>query len=182
MTTLGLTHTASAVLALASGAAVLLTAKGTTRHRMLGWTYVGSMVVLDLTALFIFRLFGGFGPFHAFAVVSVVTVAAGAIAARRARRHRRQRDAVARSRAVEQHFAWMTWSYVGLAAATVSEIATRVPALRPRPGQGVAFAVTVAIATVLVVAAGARLIRRHRLSVLAPYRPRPEPDRIARAG
>jgi hypothetical protein len=66
----------------------------------------------------------------------------------------------------------MTWSYVGLAAAAVSETATRVPALRPRPGQGMmVFGITVAVATLLVVVAGARLIRRRRSALLAPYRP-----------
>lgn len=64
----------------------------------------------------------------------------------------------------------MTWSYGGLAAAAVSEIATRMPALRPRPGEGVAFGLTVAVATILVVAVGARLIRRRRSALLAPHR------------
>ena len=170
MNLIGLTHTATALAALASGAAVLLARKGTTRHRQLGWLYAASMLALNVTALFIFRLFGGIGPFHVAAVASLVTVVFGTIAAVRARRFRLARDGVARARAVELHYAWMTWSYVGLLAAAVSEIATRVPALRPGPGQGLAFGLTVVVATLLVVGAGARLIRGRRAALLAPYR------------
>jgi len=178
---LGWTHTATALAALGSGAAVLLVRKGTTRHRQLGWTYVASMLALNVTALFIFRLFGGIGPFHVAAVASLVGIVLGTTAAIRSRAHRLRRDAVARTRAIERHYAWMTWSYVGLVAAAMSEVATRVPAFRPRPGQGIAFALTVAVATIVVVAIGARLIRSRRAALLAPYRARPETLPLSRA-
>lgn len=181
MTLLGWTHTVAALTALAAGAAVLLSAKGTTRHRQLGWLYAASMLLLNASALFIFRLLGRVGPFHAAAVVSLVTVLFGVAAARRARRHRRAKHSVERARALKYHYAWMTWSYVGLLAAAVSEVATRVPALRPRPGQGLAFGVTVAAATLMVVAVGARLIRRRRAALLAPYQPRAERAPLVRA-
>jgi uncharacterized membrane protein len=170
MLSLGWTHAAAALAALVAGAAVLLTRKGTRRHRQLGWAYVVSMLLLNVTALLIYRLFGRFGPFHVGAVFSLVTVVAGTVAALGARRARARRDAVGRARALERHLQWMTWSYVGLAAAAVSEIATRIPALRPRPEQGLAFGVTVAVATLLVVAIGAQRIRRRRPALLAPYR------------
>jgi uncharacterized membrane protein len=171
MISLGLTHTIAATTALVAGAAVLMARKGTRRHRQLGWAYVASMLLLNATALMIYRLFGRFGPFHVGAVFSFATVVAGTVAALGARRARARGDAVGRARALERHYQWMTWSYVGLAAAAVSEIATRVPALRPRPGQGMAFGITVAVATLLVVGVGARLIRRRRSTLLAPYRP-----------
>lgn len=171
MISIGWIHTIAALTALVSGAAVLLIRKGTRRHRQLGWVYVVSMLLLNGTALLIYRLFGRFGPFHVGAVFSLVTVVAGTAAAVGARRARARRNAVDRARALERHYQWMTWSYVGLAAAAVSETATRMPALRPRPGQGMAFGVTVAVATLLVVAVGAQLIRRSRPSLLAPYRP-----------
>lgn len=172
MPPLGWTHTAAALAALVAGAAVLLTRKGTRRHRQLGWAYVVSMLLLNATALLIFRLFGRFGPFHAGAIFSLVTVVAGTVAALGARRARGRHDGVARARALERHYQWMTWSYVGLAAAAVSEVATRHPALRPRPGHGLVFGVTVALATLLVVALGAQLIRGRRSALLAPYRPK----------
>ena len=171
MISLGWTHIVAATTALVAGAAVLLTRKGTRRHRQLGWAYVVSMLLLNGTALLIYRLFGRFGPFHVGAVFSLVTVVAGTAVAFGARRARARRDPVGRARALERHYQWMTWSYVGLAAAAVSEIATRMPALRPRPGQGMAFGITVALATLLVIGVGAQLIRRRRTALLAPYRP-----------
>ena len=170
MISIGWTHTVSAVAALVVGAAVLLTRKGTRRHRQLGWAYVVSMLLLNITALLIYRLFGRVGPFHVAAVFSLATVIAGVLAGIGARRARASRNAVDRARALERHYQWMTWSYVGLAAAAVSEIATRVPALRPRPEQWMVFTITVVVATLLVVAIGARFVRRRRSALLAPYR------------
>lgn len=170
MISVGLIHTIAALVALVAGAAVLLTRKGTRRHRQLGWAYVVGMLLLNGTALLIYNLTGRFGPFHVGAIFSFVTVVAGIVAALGARRARGRRDAAGRERALERHYAWMTWSYVGLAAAAVSEVATRMPALRPRPGQGMAFGITVGVVTILVVAVGARLIRRRRSALLAPYR------------
>ena len=170
MLRIGWIHTAAAVAALAFGAAVLLTTKGTALHRRLGWAYVASMLLLNLTALLIYRLFGGFGPFHAAALVSLVTVLLGAYAALQVRRHRRAHRLVERAIALDRHYLWMTWSYVGLLAAAVSELATRVPVLRARPGQGALFGLTVVVATLVVVGVGARLIRGRKAALLAPYR------------
>jgi uncharacterized membrane protein len=170
MNLLGFTHTATAMLALAAGAAVLLTRKGTTRHRQVGWLYVASMLALNATALGIYRLFGAFGPFHAFAIASLFTVIAGVAAAVRARGHRRARATQARARALEQHYAWMTWSYVGLVAAAMSEVATRAPVFRLQPGARLGFGLGVAIASIAVGIVGARLIRGRRAMLLAPYR------------
>ena len=181
MNPLGLTHTAAALAALLAGAAVLLVRKGTRRHRQLGWVYVASMLLLNGTALLIFRLFGRFGPFHAAAVFSLVTVLAGTASALAARRARERARPLEHARALERHYQWMTWSYVGLAAAAVSEIATRLPALRPRPGHGLVFALTVVVATLLVMGVGARLIRRRRSALLAPFRPAAEGAPLGRA-
>ena len=153
MITLGWFHTTCALLALASGAAVLLRRKGTRSHRRLGWLYVASMLALNGTALMIYRLFGGFGPFHAAAIASLVTVIAGIVPAVRRRP----------ANWVEHHYFWMTWSYVGLCAATVSEVATRTPGFR--------FWWAVLLGTVAVVAIGGRLIRRNQAAVLRPFRP-----------
>jgi uncharacterized membrane protein len=182
MPSIGLTHTVAAVVALVAGAAVLLTRKGTRRHRQLGWAYVVSMLLLNGTALLIYRLFGRFGAFHVGAIFSFVTVVAGTVAALGARRARSHRRSAERARALERHYQWMTWSYVGLVAAAVSEIATRMPALRFRPGQGVVFGLTVAMATLMVVWVGARLIRGRRSALLAPYQPTAERVAPVRAG
>lgn len=152
MNVLGGFHTVCALVALGSGAAVLLRRKGTRSHRRLGWIYVGSMLALNGTALMIYRLFGGFGPFHAAAVASLVTVVAGIVPA-----YRRKP-----ANWVEHHYAWMTWSYVGLCAAAVSEVATRTPGFR--------FWWAVMVGTLAVIGIGGMMIRRNQAAVLAPFR------------
>jgi uncharacterized membrane protein len=112
----GWIHTALALVALASGAFVLLRPKGTARHRRVGWVYVGSMIALNLTALLIYRLSGGFGPFHGAALVSIATVAGGVAASVRRR-----------PGWLERHYYWMGGSFIGLLAAAASEAATRLP-------------------------------------------------------
>lgn len=151
MSAIGWFHTACAVLALCSGAAVLLRRKGTRVHRRIGWVYVGSMLALNGTALMIYRLFGGFGPFHVAAVVSLATVVAGTVPAVRRRP----------ANWVEHHYWLMTWSYVGLCAAAVSEVATRTPGFR--------FWWAVFAGTFAVLGVGAVLIRRNARPVLAPF-------------
>lgn len=154
MSTLGWFHTAAAVAALVAGAAVLLRGKGTRSHRRLGWTYVAAMIALNVTALAIYRLTGSFGPFHLAAVLSLASVAVGVV------------PAVRRTPAatwVERHYWWMTYSYLGLIAAAVAEIVTRVP--------GIDFWWTVVIASLAVFAVGAPIIRRRARITLAPFLP-----------
>ncbi|MGZ8376988.1 MAG: DUF2306 domain-containing protein [Gemmatirosa sp.] len=156
MPLLGQVHVVAAVLALASGALVLRRPKGTAPHRALGWVYVGAMLLTNLTALGIYRLFGRFGPFHAAALASLVTTLLG-IAATRLRTRR--------SNWVTHHYFWMTYSYVGLVAAAVAETTTRTL----RPQSGAAFGVAVLVASLAVFAVGARSVRRGAAAQLAPF-------------
>lgn len=133
------------------GAAVLLRRKGTRTHRWIGWVYVASMLLMNGTALMIYRLFDGFGPFHAGAVFSLVTVVGGIVPAVRRRP----------ANWVERHSAWMSWSYVGLWAAAMLEVATRTPVFR--------FWWAVLVATLAVLGIGAILIRRGAAASLAPF-------------
>ena len=154
MTPLGWIHTAAAVASLGLGAAGLLRGKGTRRHRRLGWTYVVAMVLLNATALAIYRLTGSFGPFHIAAVLSLASVTVGVI------------PAVRRTPAVtwvEHHYWWMTYSYLGLIAAAVAEVTTRLP--------GINFWWTVVLASLAVFAIGAPIIRRRATITLAPFLP-----------
>ena len=57
-------HLLAALVALATGTAVLYLPKATSVHRYLGWTYVGSMSAVLLTAFRIYTLFGRFGIVH----------------------------------------------------------------------------------------------------------------------
>lgn len=170
MSLLGQTHLVTAFVAIGAGAAVLLVRpKGARWHRRLGWLYAGSMLAVNVTALMIYRLFGGFGPFHAAAIVSLIGLVLGVYSARRGRSARVAHAVQERAKWVERHYYWMTWSYVGLIAAFASETITRLPALRPVFGGGRMFGLGVAVATLVIVGIGSRWIKRSAADSLAPY-------------
>jgi uncharacterized membrane protein len=135
---LGAAHFAAALAALALGLVVIMERKGTITHRLIGMGYVAAMIVLNVTALGVYRLTGQFGPFHVLALVSGATVIAGV-------------SAVWRRKAnwLSRHYTFMAWSYVGLLAATCAEVMTRLPLVRlviTTGPQRVAFGVALAIA------------------------------------
>ena len=115
---IGAIHLFSAILALALGTLVLIYPKGTRFHRQIGYGYFISMLVLNLTAFGIYRLFGGFGLFHVAAIVSLTSTVLGMIPALRRKPAQTW---------ILHHFAWMYWSVMGLYAAFASEVLTRVP-------------------------------------------------------
>jgi uncharacterized membrane protein len=137
----GLVHAGFGVAALVFGAAVISQPKGTLTHRRIGQAYVVSMLLLNATALAIYDLYGHFGPFHVASFTSLATIIAGFLPAF-LRRPETSWPAL--------HATFMCWSYVGLVAAFISEIAVRVPGMR--------FSPAVVGATVIVVAFGALAI------------------------
>jgi uncharacterized membrane protein len=147
-------HTSFALIALAAGLAIFTITKGTTLHRVIGYTYVVSMLSLNLTALTIYRLFGGFGPFHVLAIISLITLAFGFIPAYT----KRPKQAW-----LNRHYELISWSYVGLIAAAASEILTRIPLIDRSP---MLFGTTVFAASALVVSLGAFIIYRKRGTVV----------------
>lgn len=144
MDVLGLSHFFTALLAMTSGAVVVLRPKGTPFHRWTGRVYFASMLAVNLTALSIYDLFNGFGPFHVAAIISLASVLMGVIVAWRRKPRKTWREA---------HAYWMSWSYAGLLAAAVSETATRYLALP--------FGWTVAGATFAVIGISAMIINRN---------------------
>ena len=166
MPTIGHVHFAAALVALGSGAWVLLRRKGGAAHRRTGWVYAGSMLLLNLTALLIYDLTGRFGPFHVAAFASLATLGAGVAAARRRRTDPHW---------FAKHYMFMSWSYVGLCAAAVAESATRLPAVQTAAratGMPMAtFWATVAVATALVVGGGAVLIRANAPAMRRRFAP-----------
>jgi uncharacterized membrane protein len=140
--TIGWFHFITALLALLSGTIVLLNTKGTKFHKRVGYTYVVSMVSLNVSSFFIIS-FGNYSLFHFFALVSLFTVLGGIIAAWR----RRKKWLVA-------HYYFMSWSVVGLYAALWSEIGTRFTSNMKD------FWWMVVIATVATVAIGSRIINK----------------------
>ncbi len=161
MSTLGWFHTTFAVLAMIFGAVVLLRPKGTQSHRAVGWIYVASMLGLNITALLIYRLFGGFGPFHVAALISLLGILTGMYFVI----FRPTKNWLA------LHYSFMSWSYVGLLAAAASEAGTRVPAFH--------FWWAVAGATIIVVVGGGSLIVRNQKRTLKRFG-RLATERVAR--
>lgn len=152
MSQLAWVHVGSAGAAVAAGAVVLFLPKGACAHRALGWIYVISMVALNGSALQIYRLFESFGPFHAAALISLATLAPGVSAA-----------VLKGPRFVERHYYFMSFSYVGLLAALVSEVLVRTP---KAPFWG-----AVALASTSVLLAGALLIAHRARAVLGRFTP-----------
>ena len=134
----GFIHLISSIGALVLGTFVLFNIKGTSLHKRLGYGYVISMVVLNITAFVIYRLFGRFGPFHIAAIVSTATLFAGIIPALYLR-HKKSW--------IFFHFTFMYWSVIGLYAAFVSEVIVRLPRAH--------FWWSIAGATAMVTATGA---------------------------
>ncbi len=128
----------------------------------MGWVYAVAMLSLNISALWIFRLTGTFGPFHVAAVISLATLVAGVSAAMRRKRGGRGW--------LRRHYSFMSWSYLGLVAAAIAEVATRVPAVRAiAGGPTMAFWSTVVVASCAVFVLGATMIRRREKDVLRPF-------------
>lgn len=146
MSTLGWVHITFGIVALAAGAAVVLTRKGTRWHRTLGHVYLTNMLALNITALFIYNLYGSFGPFHWMALASLLTLIVGMVPVFTRR---------PKGRWLDQHAAFISGSFVGLVAATAAEITSRLP------GTEANFGLVVGATTALVIGVGVVLIHRN---------------------
>lgn len=138
---MGLLHVLLALAAMLFGTLVVFHRKGNARHRLLGRAYLVSMLGLNATALLNYELFGYFGPFHWMALFSLASVLGGYLAVRSKR-----------SGWKSTHAYFMTGSYVGLLAAAVAEVASRVP--------GWQFGLSVVISSAVVILAGVALMVR----------------------
>lgn len=93
-------HVAAAVLGLCIGAIILLLPKGTGFHRLLGWSWVASMIVVAGTSIAMIADFRtGINGLHVFTAMTVVSLWAGLTGIRRGR--------------VRQHAGSMVGLYVG---------------------------------------------------------------------
>lgn len=82
-------HVASVVIALTTGAWLLLSTKGTKAHRTGGWVYIGALIVTAASSFAIYEVRAGRpSVFHAVSVLIVTVIAAGAVAIRRRRNQR----------------------------------------------------------------------------------------------
>jgi uncharacterized membrane protein len=115
--TTGFIHLLVSIMALITGFFILVTTKGTKRHKQIGYIYAISMVILNLTAFLIYRLYGKFGIFHWFAVISCLTLFAGLypVLTKRGKNY------------LLTHFNFMYWSVIGLYCAFMAETFVRLP-------------------------------------------------------
>lgn len=116
--TTGMVHFIFSVLSMILGAVVLYMLKGNTLHKRIGYAYFICMIGVNITSFMIYRLFDGFGIFHIMAVISSISLIGGMI------------PAIVRKPKndwVQIHFSFMYWSVVGLYAAFISEVMTRMP-------------------------------------------------------
>ena len=120
MSVLGWFHTAACVVALATGAWVILTPKGTRRHRAVGRVFTGALVFTCVTSLGIYsRHVWTFA--HWFAVFGLAMVGAGWLLAR----FKRPRGAWR-----YLHLTCMLLAYYDLLGGGVNEVFLRVKPLR----------------------------------------------------
>lgn len=117
--TTGLVHFLAGIVAMVTGMFVLLSNKGTPTHKKVGYLYAASMIVLNLTAFMIYRLFGKFAVFHWFAVLSCVTLFLGLYPMLRKKG----------TSYLAQHISFMYWSVIGLYCAFVAETFVRLPGI-----------------------------------------------------
>ena len=115
---IGLLHLITAIIALVTGTLVLSMKKGTKVHKQIGYVYATNMLLLNATAFGIYRLFGGFGIFHISAMVSLLTLLGGMVPVL---------TKWPKNRWINLHYIYMYWSVIGLYAAFVSEVFTRIP-------------------------------------------------------
>jgi uncharacterized membrane protein len=159
---IGYLHLASALLAMLTGAMVILKRKGSIFHKRVGYVYVGSMVAVNASAFLIYRLFGGFGPFHVLALVSLVSIAGGMVPALMRRQILSWQH---------WHYYFMNWSVVGLYAAFWAETFTRTLPIGH-------FWPVVVGASGGTIAVGSFLIRRNAARLL-PKAQEPQPLEVA---
>jgi uncharacterized membrane protein len=79
-------HAFAAITAFAVGLVQLTAPKGTTSHRLIGWSWAMLMLAVAISSLFIhqIRLWGPWSPIHLLSILVLVTLP---LAVRHARRH-----------------------------------------------------------------------------------------------
>ena len=131
ITLVGWFHTLFCFVAMFAGARNLIAEKGTPAHRYAGQWYIASMVLLNVSALFIYRAgkvtavqgvrLDRFSAFHWMAVFTLAVIAFAYFAARR-----QHRGIFAYA-----HPAAMVVSYYMLVGGAVNEVFVHVTSLRP---------------------------------------------------
>ena len=93
-------HALAAMVAVIMGGVQLASAKGTTRHRILGWIWVGLMTYVAASSFFIseLRLWGAFSPIHLLSIWTLFSLVMAVYLARQGN--------------IRQHKLWMVLLYI----------------------------------------------------------------------
>jgi uncharacterized membrane protein len=142
-------HTALAISGIIVGLIQFLRPKGGPIHRARGYAFVYAMLIADGAAMLVFQFTGRFNIFHVGAIVNLIAIVLAIIPVLRSPRPSNWKN---------QHYYWISWSYVGLIAAAVTELVVRTSHLATREQAWTATAVTSALVTVI----GYVLINRYR--------------------
>ena len=144
-------HIFGAISGLVFGALVFLNPKGTRKHKLFGYAYFVSLMLVNASALSVYEQSPQGGPFHILAVVSLLTLAAGMVPVLT----KRPKHAW-----LNLHAYFMSWSYVGLIGAGVGQLGAATLDGSP--------AIAVFFPTVFVVLIGGLLIHSRTQKTLEP--------------
>ncbi|MFN3849020.1 MAG: DUF2306 domain-containing protein [Spirosomataceae bacterium] len=134
-TLIAYTHIIASVMGLITSTIVLVAAKGTQFHRKMGYVFAVVMLIINISALMIYQLTGKFNFLHIFAIISLASLIRGMLPAMR------------RNSAnwLRVHITGMTAAALGVWAAGVAELITRVLRHHLTPTLTIAFAVGVGV-------------------------------------
>jgi uncharacterized membrane protein len=156
---LGWAHMAACLCALTAGAMVLVAAKGTPRHRVIGRLYLVSMLATNISALCIYRRGVFFFP-HWFAVAALIAITIGFASVRLRRPKAYWRNV---------HLTCMVASYYMLIGGGVNEIFLRISVLHAiapdvlhSPIVGMTHLVNMAVFAILIAYFNVRYWSRRR--------------------
>jgi uncharacterized membrane protein len=149
LTLAGAIHTVLAISGIAVGLFQFLRPKGGAIHRARGYAFVYAMLIADGTAMLIFQFTGRFNILHIGAMTNLACIVAAMVPVLRGPRPSNWRN---------QHYYWMSWSYVGLLAAAATELVVRTSHLATRQQAWTVTAATSAVVTLI----GYILIDRYR--------------------
>lgn len=134
-TLIAYTHVIASVMGLITSTIVLVAAKGTQFHRKTGYVFVVTMLIINISALMIYRLTGKFNFLHIFAIVSLVSLIRGMLPAMR-------RNS---TNWLQTHITGMTAAALGVWAAGIAELITRVLRHHLTPTLTIVFAVGIGV-------------------------------------
>jgi len=165
LTVVGTFHMVLAMLCIMVGAIQLVRPKHGAAHRARGYAFVYGMVMVDGLAMLLYRFTGSFNAFHFGAIANLAAIIAAMVPMLMTPRPAYWK---------QLHYRCMSWGFVGLMAAAVTETILRSVALT----YGQAWAVSGAAAAIVTLI-GAYLIRRYQpppIARLAVAKPTIQPE------